>query len=91
MKIFEVHIEGEQDFVVADDMFDAIKWYLGETGNDFGDLDNVLELTKEEWDKHIVSNYEDEDSMDDVTEMTFAKAIEVDERMPPYILASTAY
>lgn len=90
MRIFEFYSQGEKDYVVADNMFEAIKFFLGETDNHFSILDNVLELPKEEWDKHIISNYEDED-MDDVTEATFTKAIEDDERMPPYILASTAY
>jgi hypothetical protein len=91
MKIFEFKSSGEEDYVVADDMFEAIKWYLEETSNHFDDLDNVLEMPKEDWGKHIVSNYEDEDNMEDVVEMTFAKAVEESEQALPYILASTAY
>lgn len=84
MKIFEVHIGGEKDYVVADSLFEAIKFYLEDTGNHFVDLDDVVELDKENYHKYTVV-------YDEGDEMTFAKAIEDNERMPPYILASTAY
>jgi len=83
-KIFEIQSSGEKDWVVADDMFEAIKWYLSETDNSFLDLDSVFELSTENANEYVVK-------FDDNEEYTFAKAIEVDERMPPYILASTAY
>ena len=53
-KIYEIHINGEKEWICADTSLEALKFYCGLTDillTEFEDDDDIIEVPKEKWSK----------------------------------------
>jgi len=73
-KIYEFQINGEKEWVCADTIVEALKFYFGLTDmsiTDFENDDDIIEVPKEKWAEMKILNVDDEDDIR--TETTFAE------------------
>lgn len=84
MKVYQLEC-GETEWVAADDMLAALKYYLGLSGIHIDEIESCRELTDSELDTFKVEYPDDEDT----PSKTFREAIVG--IVEPEIIASTAY
>lgn len=89
MKIFKIDV-GEIDWVYAQDMLEALRFYCGETGLGLDEIESIEEIPEEKWDEIKVKNsdWHEDDPIED-KEWTFREAVSGE--TTPFIIASTAY
>ena len=62
MKIFEIQVNGEKEWVSGSTIFEALKTYCNFTEmsiQDFEDEDDMIEIPKEQWDDYYVIDDDD--------------------------------
>ena len=84
MKIFELKIDGETEWIWADDTLHALKYYTGLNDVLLSEIDSCDELAKEEWDEYKVTDPDCE-----YPDQTFAEYVKG--LATPEMIASTAY
>ncbi len=95
MKIFELRwtAQDEKEWIAADTNIEALKFYLSESSMDIDeldDIDEIVEVPKEDWSKISVRNGEyDEKDPDDWESKTFEEYMK--DVHSPELIAGTMY
>ena len=88
MNVYEIQTQGEKQWVAAQNVIQALKYYESTTGIgliDFDLCDNIVEVPKEKWNDYGI-RFQDAYSIDRVTFASYVPCLK-----SPEIICSTAY